>query len=69
MLDQWVVYDQNHHFDLVRIPKSKPILANSLDGYRNRYQNHISKEESSNQYIVWDFSLKGTPKTKFAAKY
>ena len=38
--------------NLVRIPKPKPKLANSLDGYRNRYQNHISKEESSNQYIV-----------------
>ena len=40
-----VVYDQNHYFGLGPIPKPK--VADTFGQYHNRYQNHISKEESS----------------------
>ena len=42
-----LVYDRNCYFDLGPIPKPKPKLDDDLGRYRNRYQNHTSKQESS----------------------
>ena len=34
---QFTVYDRNHYFGLVPIPKPKPKLANTFSRYLNRY--------------------------------
>ena len=56
-----LVYDRYHYFVLGPIPKLKPKLVNTFGRYRNRYQNHISKGESSYQVnlaLVWgNFSI------------
>ena len=64
------MYDRNHYFGLGPIPKPKPKLADTFGQYHNRYRNHISKRESSYQYLnnlalVWGifFILKLAPKT------
>ena len=46
-----VANDWNHYFGLGPIPKPK--LADTFGRYCNRYQNHISKLESSYLPIVW----------------
>ena len=44
-----VVYDWNHYFGLVPLPKPKPKLADTFSQYCKWYWNYILKGESSYQ--------------------
>ena len=46
----YAVYDRNHYFGFVPLPKLKPKLVDTFSRYRNRYRNHISKGKSSYQF-------------------
>ena len=65
----WVEYNQKTIFWFRLDTKREPQIGR----YRNRYQNHISKEESS--YQKFSFSMgyffyhKRAPKTKFVGKF
>ena len=50
----FLMYDRNPYFCLGSIPKLEPKLANIFGQYRSRYQNYISKGESSYQWFFFN---------------
>jgi hypothetical protein len=59
-----LVYDQNHHFGLGPIPKSKPKLANTVTDPQTTFQ----WENLGTESIGYFFHHKRVLKTKFADK-